>query len=255
MFLAIPILVLSATLTTSLRFVTTARKPPRQLLAAAPQLHVHFGAGRLGLGLVVPAIYASGVSFAVIERLQPNWMALQNSDNLNILVNNVTAVPGLKIIEIRNNTDLPSELPGRSLIFCDDTSTRETIVRRATTMSCSMGGAMYDVLSSTLASIPEKQEAEQPILFCCENDHAAVKRLKSKLQGRVRVVDCVVDKVCMGRTIGSGFIEIESEMWKGSIVALEPSLQHTIDIPFSREIITLPTSQRHAEYLSKRKLG
>ena len=34
----------------------------------AARFHVHFGAGRLGLGLVVPAIAASGVPFAVVQR-------------------------------------------------------------------------------------------------------------------------------------------------------------------------------------------
>ena len=40
------------------------------------RLHLHFGAGRLGLGLVLPAVSASGVPFAAIQRPKARWLAL-----------------------------------------------------------------------------------------------------------------------------------------------------------------------------------
>eukprot|EP00613_Pedinella_sp_CCMP2098_P075258 CAMPEP_0171932310 /NCGR_PEP_ID=MMETSP0993-20121228/30267_1 /TAXON_ID=483369 /ORGANISM="non described non described, Strain CCMP2098" /LENGTH=826 /DNA_ID=CAMNT_0012572565 /DNA_START=46 /DNA_END=2526 /DNA_ORIENTATION=- len=40
------------------------------------RLHVHFGAGRLGLGLVIPAVAASGVPFAVVQRPSEAFKAL-----------------------------------------------------------------------------------------------------------------------------------------------------------------------------------
>ena len=40
------------------------------------RLHLHFGAGRLGLGLVLPAVSASGVPFAAVQRPKARWMAL-----------------------------------------------------------------------------------------------------------------------------------------------------------------------------------
>ena len=40
------------------------------------RLHLHFGAGRLGLGLVLPAVSASGVPFAAVQRPNARWMAL-----------------------------------------------------------------------------------------------------------------------------------------------------------------------------------
>ncbi len=43
------------------------------------RFHIHFGAGRLGLGLVVPALAASGISFAVVQRPQPKWAQIMES--------------------------------------------------------------------------------------------------------------------------------------------------------------------------------
>ena len=40
---------------------------------APPKFHVHFGAGKLGLGLVVPAIAATGDPFAVVARPSSAW--------------------------------------------------------------------------------------------------------------------------------------------------------------------------------------
>ena len=48
---------------------------------------------------------------------------------------------------------------------------------------------MESVLLPLLASLPEAEaEAEPPLLFACENDHAAVESLAGKLAGRVDVV-------------------------------------------------------------------
>ena len=43
------------------------------------RFHVHFGAGRLGMGLVVPAVAASGMPFAVVQRPKPRWQEVFDS--------------------------------------------------------------------------------------------------------------------------------------------------------------------------------
>jgi hypothetical protein len=51
------------------------------------------------------------------------------------------------------------------------------------------------------ANISERPLYEQPILYGCENDHGAVKQLAAVLEGRVRVVPCMVDRICSDRVI------------------------------------------------------
>ena len=56
---------------------TTALVEPNE----KPRFHVHFGAGRLGMGLVVPAISASGVPFAVVQRPKKKWQQIFRSED------------------------------------------------------------------------------------------------------------------------------------------------------------------------------
>ena len=49
---------------------------PESVSADESRLHLHFGAGRLGLGLVLPAVSASGVPFAAVQRPKARWIAL-----------------------------------------------------------------------------------------------------------------------------------------------------------------------------------
>lgn len=51
-------------------------------------------------------------------------------------------------------------------------------------------------LVSPLPLVPIEK---QPKLFCCENDHDAVMKLKAQLKGKVFVIDCMVDRVCTAR--------------------------------------------------------
>ena len=145
-------------------------------------------------------------------------------------------------------------MPPHSLVFGDNPEEIEEIIMRATSFSCSLGAAMTKVITAAFDCLPPAEslpEKEQPILFCCENDHESVAKLKKKMKGRAVVVDCMVDRVCMGRTIRPTSVEVEAEPWPGSIVVLEPDLDRRI--PFSASIATLPRSPREAEYLSKRK--
>ena len=70
-------------------------------------------------------------------------------------------------------------------------------MQSATSLSCSLGAAMAKVLTPLLSQLPAAEEGEvPPLLFACENDHDAVVRLGEALEGRVRVVDCMVNRVC-----------------------------------------------------------
>ncbi len=67
--------------------------------AKAARFHVHFGAGRLGLGLVVPAIAASGVPFAVVQRPKPRWEQLfANSEEIDVSVNGEVKMKGAQVL-------------------------------------------------------------------------------------------------------------------------------------------------------------
>ena len=76
-------------------------KQQNPALDAERRYHVHFGAGRLGLGLVVPAIAASGVPFAVVQRPKPRWQEIFLSDgesSVDVAVNDEVKVRRAEVV-------------------------------------------------------------------------------------------------------------------------------------------------------------
>ena len=51
-----------------------------ELAEESKSFHVHFGAGRLGLGLVLPALQGSKVPFAILQRPSREWAGLGNAE-------------------------------------------------------------------------------------------------------------------------------------------------------------------------------
>lgn len=262
--------------------------------------HLHFGAGRLGMGLVVPAIAASGIPFAVIQRAKPRWISLfgqagdgTKENQLGVSVNEQARrhlrAPRLAALACRLTWRVAfgqvcSPPPGTHLSRADgrpqgrhdrvrrghpihhaaavahlwfDTrrarrgcrprnvtlmlprigqcargdasrtqhggARREAPARMAplappaaqTPVVCARRGpldltrsrpissdlalAVGDVMLPLLEPLPLVAKERQPRLFCCENDHDAVAKLKKQLEGRVHVIDCMVDRVCTAR--------------------------------------------------------
>jgi hypothetical protein len=67
--------------------------------------HIHFGAGKLGMGLVLPAMEQSGVSYAVIQRPSKAWTTLGSRSSIEqgereavgVVVNGKDVVDGMKL--------------------------------------------------------------------------------------------------------------------------------------------------------------
>jgi len=210
------------------------------------------------MGLVVPAIAASGIPFAVVQRAKPKWISLFSNageatveNQLGVSVNE--QVVAHKVDVIKSGEGTPSFMPPQSLIFGSTVEELSAVVDRATSLSCSLGSAMSAVLLPLLSPLPHVPTEQQPKLFCCENDHDAVLKLKAQLEGKVFVIDCMVDRVCTARTITTEGVDVSAEPWRGSIVVLEPNLQGRL--PFCSAVATAPRTQLEADYLSERKFS
>jgi len=198
------------------------------------------------------------VPFAVVQRPKPKWMQLFKAQSattaaneLGFSVNSAVVVHNVEVIKSSEGT--PSFMPPLSIVFGSTPDELREVLDRATSFSCSLGSAMGGVLVPLLETLPPVERALQPNLFCCENDHDAVAELKKRLEGRVFVIDCMVDRVCTGRTVTTEGIDVSAEPWRGSIVTLEPDI--TGKLPFCSSVVTAPRSKTEAEYLSERKFS
>eukprot|EP00976_Prorocentrum_cordatum_P053647 1082359-Prorocentrum_minimum.AAC.3 len=75
----------------------------------------------------------------------------------------------------------------------------EKLVDMASSFSCAVGNPTW--LAKALSRRERVRKEDRPTLFACENNHVAVRQLKSELLGRVSVVSCMVDRICADKVV------------------------------------------------------
>ncbi|CAM9761745.1 unnamed protein product, partial [Choristocarpus tenellus] len=190
-------------------------------------LHVHFGAGRLGLGLVMGAIVKGGRPFAIVQRPKATWKDITSKGcgaEVDLSVNN--EIVASEVVVISEECDIIDYL-GRGvdkvIAVVGDRPTLLQLVHMATSFSCSLGPAMNKAMAPLLSELPVRPDGERPVLYACENDHDLVEKVGVVLEGKVDTVACMVDRICTGRTIEPDVIDVSAEtVFDGSLVVLDP---------------------------------
>eukprot|EP00903_Cladosiphon_okamuranus_P005882 g5818.t1 len=225
--------------------------------------HVHIGAGRLGLGLVIPAIHASGKAYAIVQRPSRSWAPVTDKEGttVGLKVNGDTTIPRMDILKNKMAGGVKA-LPGGGLtedsrVFActDEEDSLKALIERASTLSISLGPSMLDVVLPMLAGVEAKPEGERPALYACENDHDSVHKLQEALEGRGRVdvVSCMVDRICTERSITADWIEMGTEPSTGEIVVIAPPPLAPLP-PFKGGHVQIPRISAEAEYFCRRKI-
>ncbi|CAM9968692.1 unnamed protein product, partial [Chrysoparadoxa australica] len=146
---------------------------PRELTS----FHVHIGGGRLGLGLLSPAIAASKRSFAIVDGPFGDYERLaapQGPEAVNFHVNGLPTLENVKVITSKDQ--LPSDLtaPGVKLFVCStDKELVGHVLSQATSVSTSLGPVLERVVMPHFEK--ELPLEERKPLYCCENDHNMVR--------------------------------------------------------------------------------
>mmetsp|Transcript_2406 Transcript_2406/g.3564 ORF Transcript_2406/g.3564 Transcript_2406/m.3564 type:complete len:408 (-) Transcript_2406:114-1337(-) len=213
--------------------------------------HVHFGAGKIGLGLVLPALEQSGIKYAVINnpRSLSEITAKGSGSHIDINVNGEKCVSKMLVCLDGVSVD---ELGEKSLVCGTDPDTVLVVIEKATSLSCSLGAGIDKVLFPILDLLPVTSQNERPTLYACENDHKAVEELGSKLMGKVNINCCMIDRICTDRVITKDDIQVKTESYSGSIVLLKPVLDHKY-MPFGGEGVLVPKSPEEASFYYDRK--
>lgn len=194
--------------------------------------HVHFGAGRLGLGLAVPLLLQRqqmSNDFRLVVMQRPNshhWHVAQSSKALDVYINDEFLVHFVCVTD---------EFQGELLSLLDDVncpplfiSTSRIdilapILSRTATFSTAVGVAGLDgvhegiSLVSVLTCRP---------LYAFENDVTAVRKLLHLLGKRINVIPVSCDRICIDRIISHNRIDVTCEKFPGAVVLSEsePSL-------------------------------
>lgn len=228
--------------------------------------HLHIGAGRLGLGLVIPAVSRSKTPIGVLQRPSDAWSPLMDTKRMDIMVNGETVLKDM--IVVRDLTELPDWDERRPNLFAlsEDPILLQILVRTATSFSMSLGPFMKDVIP-LLSTLPLPEEADDPtefvapVLYAAENDHKMVEEVAEALAGRVDVCTVMVDRICTDRKIGELRVEVACEPYEGEMVVMADSAAghgvprdpRQLPPPFKGDHVRLPSKQEQAEYFTQRK--
>lgn len=246
------------------RAVAAGETPTEAETPAKGAFHLHFGAGRLGMGLVFPAMSSSQVPFAVMQPPFDDFQPILDAKpaRVDVLVNgNKPLKHGLQVVY---DATVPAATvvarAGGQLILTDPNSEQwRELVATASTFSCSVGPALPRVLGPLLLTLPERPQGRRPVLYACENDHSAVEELAALLHSRVEVVPCMVDRICSDRSIKRSAITVVTEPYEGSIIPLTPSerlcaVDEDCREPLGGKSVFYPRTQAMADYRYQRKI-
>lgn len=222
--------------------------------------HVHFGAGRLGLGLVVGTIAASETPFAIVQRPKSTWKSITSQgcgSQIQLTVNGKPIAPDVTVINEDCDIEEYLKVGRAAIVVVGHRPTLLQLIRKATSFSCSLGSAMGIAMIPLLSELDQKPEEERPVLYACENDHDAVRKLgaSASVFGKVTTIPCMVDRICTGRTIEEHFVDVEAEPgFSGSLVLLDPPADPSL-VPFAGDNVLVPTDKQEAKYFYKRKFS
>eukprot|EP00930_Biecheleria_cincta_P073019 TRINITY_DN60358_c0_g1_i1.p1 TRINITY_DN60358_c0_g1~~TRINITY_DN60358_c0_g1_i1.p1 ORF type:complete len:1024 (-),score=172.60 TRINITY_DN60358_c0_g1_i1:119-3190(-) len=239
-------------------------------------LHVHVGAGKIGLGLVLKTLASRGEAYVILQRCTSKWKHIIKAGSACIRVNGhveaklpvVTDADELKtafaaIGETKTAKDAEDEggvLSNGILVLSADPVIMRELVMRATSYSMAVGGNFMERAFDPLARALKQVNAERnptilPQLYCCENDHDSVNDLRSKLTGCVDVLPVLVDRVCSSvEFLGDSMIDVRTESFDGDVVIPPNTSFSTIPVPFAGTNVHEPSTELGASFLHRKKL-
>jgi hypothetical protein len=215
--------------------------------------HVHFGAGRLGLGLVVPLLQES-CRIVIIQRPSQHWDVVKDSDVLKLKVNNEELMTFDVIHESACSADMTYvvkrwESDNNLIVYTSNDILKKSLLEEAESISTALGSNLHEIIDILQACVFQK-----PInLYPFENNKKEVSLMAERLKNKnnLTIVPIIADKICANRDITENYINIDTERYY-SIVLLKcnSSVHHLFG---GNENIILTNSVEEQEFYYRRK--
>lgn len=189
--------------------------------------HVHFGAGQLGLGLVLPLFFDS-YPMCIVQRVSNKW--------LNMGSEKITIRSGGRDYEfqmITNETDitrLSEFMRAKINIFAIVTNPRllSEIMNGAQFATTAVGSKAIRGLAHSMLVGSYNEEFN---VYAFENDARSVKGFRDEIEKQsnsIKIIDVVADKICSGVQINkkTSFISVSSEEYQEVVVSTRNKKVH-----------------------------
>ncbi|EEH54256.1 uncharacterized protein MICPUCDRAFT_48208 [Micromonas pusilla CCMP1545] len=267
---------MSDPLSAMMNFISEMNPLASVFKSPSDKLHVHFGAGRLGFGLVIPALESSGSPYIVMNRPSAVWAPVverekEAQQHVAVKINGECTCGG-RGLHVITEDDIRAHEEGilgivhdalengarGFLLLSMDVNLCAPVIAQATSFSCALGPAVQ-VLADHLMNLPDVEDETRPVLYACENDHSSVEKLQFALRTKVEAVPCMVDRICVDLTVSDDAktVNVTAEGHEGSIVVLnqpESADGKKEQGPLAGDFVQNPENEADSSYLYRKKL-
>ncbi len=186
--------------------------------------HIHFGAGRIGLGLVLPIFLRLSRSIAIFQRPDHNqeWNVLCGSEKVDIYENGNKTSSFVAVMEDFRGSI--SDLVDRGEPLFVSATRRDLILpilQAASSFSTAVGPCGFADVISGMKIISKFERRCR--LYAFENDIKALQQFESQLRAHTDLVDVVhvmCDRICTKRAVCRQRVEVITEAYRGIAVLL-----------------------------------
>jgi hypothetical protein len=167
------------------------------------KLHVHFGAGKIGLGLTVPTL-SRRANICIIQRPSERWRPLLNVDEGKLV--DVSLSIGKEVVKLILLRDSSDDEVNRNaiqqwrsgshlLVLSENNSLLRAILQEATSFSTALKNGL-DFATRTLGLVAPRNKKN---IYCFENERGDIDSFRadvSRLSSKYAVHQVVADRIC-----------------------------------------------------------
>jgi hypothetical protein len=186
-------------------------------------LHVHFGAGRIGLGLVAP-IFSKLTNLCIIQRPSSKWQDIvdrpRDSDECNDIILNVPGSTPLKFVVVVDSLDAAAKRAaidkwknGAHLLVL---SGEKNLLTDILSAASSFSTALRDGLPHAAELLKTITPSGSKEIYCFENELSSVRDFEAALTVSSKayvVLPVVADRIARDVTVIPEAITVDSEVF------------------------------------------
>ena len=183
--------------------------------------HIHLGAGKLGLGLVVP-IFKKNSRVVIIQRPSDQWKHIKEYDFINLYVNEYLIGKFEVFHESSKNSNIQSFIQKwkskNDLFLC---VRDELMIKNLLLASHSISTSLGPGISEILKYLNEAEFESEVNLYPFENNKDSVDAIKEVLNSTcsgINIIPVIADKICSEKIINENRILIKAEPYQNIII-------------------------------------
>ena len=178
--------------------------PDNPLIDEKKKLHIHFGAGKLGIGLVLPIFKTADdqhLTILVVQKIRNEWEQIKDLGTVSLCNTQGFSLPFTLLTDNDNHDSVKEKWKKEDILLLTEKSYNQMmdLITEADSLSISFGQAgPQNEVASLLLSLSEVDRDRVPFFFAFENDPVTTITNLKNLPS-IHYVPLKADRICSSR--------------------------------------------------------